>query len=152
MTCILLRISTKARSVSPTSAERGSIGRRKRRGAARDGNLGASAVLSFIDIAGARKAKRPIERYRDRRTSHDYKPSSGDRDDDRPRVLANLGRFVHGWLPSVRAKQRTGRSLVKPRAPRADDFVRMKICGPKYALCGLVLSVWGIFQLVREII
>ncbi|XP_029162849.1 ribonuclease kappa [Nylanderia fulva] len=24
----------------------------------------------------------------------------------------------------------------------------MKICGPKYALCGLVLSVWGIFQLL----
>ncbi|KAG7201593.1 hypothetical protein KM043_004337 [Ampulex compressa] len=24
----------------------------------------------------------------------------------------------------------------------------MKICGPKYALCGLILSVWGIFQLV----
>ncbi|XP_043502715.1 ribonuclease kappa [Polistes fuscatus] len=24
----------------------------------------------------------------------------------------------------------------------------MKVCGPKYALCGLVLSVWGIFQLV----
>ncbi|XP_071629805.1 ribonuclease kappa-B [Temnothorax longispinosus] len=23
----------------------------------------------------------------------------------------------------------------------------MKVCGPKYALCGLVLSVWGIFQL-----
>ena len=23
----------------------------------------------------------------------------------------------------------------------------MKICGPKYALCGLILSVWGIFQL-----
>lgn len=24
----------------------------------------------------------------------------------------------------------------------------MKICGPKYALCGLVLSLWGIFQLL----
>ncbi|XP_034172584.1 ribonuclease kappa [Osmia lignaria lignaria] len=24
----------------------------------------------------------------------------------------------------------------------------MKICGPKYALCGLILSVWGIFQLL----
>ncbi|XP_011867012.1 PREDICTED: ribonuclease kappa-B [Vollenhovia emeryi] len=24
----------------------------------------------------------------------------------------------------------------------------MKVCGPKYALCGLVLSVWGIFQLL----
>ncbi|XP_015585334.1 ribonuclease kappa-B [Cephus cinctus] len=24
----------------------------------------------------------------------------------------------------------------------------MKICGPKYALCGLVLSTWGIIQLV----
>ncbi|XP_012277628.1 ribonuclease kappa-B [Orussus abietinus] len=24
----------------------------------------------------------------------------------------------------------------------------MKICGPKYALCGLVLSVWGIIQLL----
>ncbi|KYN37494.1 Ribonuclease kappa [Trachymyrmex septentrionalis] len=24
----------------------------------------------------------------------------------------------------------------------------MKVCGPKYALCGLVLSVWGIVQLV----
>ncbi|XP_039305471.1 ribonuclease kappa [Solenopsis invicta] len=23
----------------------------------------------------------------------------------------------------------------------------MKICGPKYALCGLVLSVWGVLQL-----
>ncbi|XP_033328790.1 ribonuclease kappa [Megalopta genalis] len=23
----------------------------------------------------------------------------------------------------------------------------MKICGPKYALCGLILSTWGIFQL-----
>ncbi|XP_066587767.1 ribonuclease kappa [Prorops nasuta] len=24
----------------------------------------------------------------------------------------------------------------------------MKICGPKYALCGLILSVWGIVQLL----
>ncbi|XP_076658295.1 ribonuclease kappa [Halictus rubicundus] len=24
----------------------------------------------------------------------------------------------------------------------------MKICGPKYALCGLILSTWGIFQLL----
>ncbi|XP_076751011.1 ribonuclease kappa [Xylocopa sonorina] len=24
----------------------------------------------------------------------------------------------------------------------------MKICGPKYALCGLILSVWGIIQLL----
>ncbi|OXU20900.1 ribonuclease kappa [Nasonia vitripennis] len=24
----------------------------------------------------------------------------------------------------------------------------MKVCGPKYALCGLVISVWGIIQLV----
>jgi len=23
----------------------------------------------------------------------------------------------------------------------------MKVCGPKYALCGLILSVWGIVQL-----
>lgn len=26
----------------------------------------------------------------------------------------------------------------------------MKICGPKYALCGLILSTWGIFQLVSH--
>ncbi|PSN57536.1 Ribonuclease kappa-B [Blattella germanica] len=24
----------------------------------------------------------------------------------------------------------------------------MRICGPKLALCGLIISVWGIFQLV----
>ncbi|XP_012540811.1 ribonuclease kappa [Monomorium pharaonis] len=24
----------------------------------------------------------------------------------------------------------------------------MKVCGPKYALCGLVLSVWGVLQLL----
>ncbi|KAJ9595696.1 hypothetical protein L9F63_013109 [Diploptera punctata] len=24
----------------------------------------------------------------------------------------------------------------------------MKICGPKLSLCGLIISVWGIFQLV----
>ncbi|XP_014208844.1 ribonuclease kappa-B [Copidosoma floridanum] len=24
----------------------------------------------------------------------------------------------------------------------------MKVCGPKYALCGLVISVWGIIQLL----
>lgn len=26
----------------------------------------------------------------------------------------------------------------------------MKLCGPKYALCGLVLSAWGIIQLVSK--
>nr|CAD7199182.1 unnamed protein product [Timema douglasi] len=24
----------------------------------------------------------------------------------------------------------------------------MKICGPKLSLCGLIISVWGIFQLI----
>nr|CAD7456133.1 unnamed protein product [Timema tahoe] len=24
----------------------------------------------------------------------------------------------------------------------------MKICGPKLSLCGLIISIWGIFQLV----
>ncbi|KAF7400387.1 hypothetical protein HZH66_005571 [Vespula vulgaris] len=32
---------------------------------------------------------------------------------------------------------------------QSNKFINtMKVCGPKYALCGLVLSVWGIFQLV----
>lgn len=24
----------------------------------------------------------------------------------------------------------------------------MKVCGPKYALCGVIISAWGVIQLV----